>query len=359
VAHDFNNVLAGIVGYGEMAQDAASPGSDQARHLDRVLQAALRGRALINRILTFSKGGARVSTVFEIEPVVDEVLALLSATLRPGIVIERSLEASSSCIKGDPTQAFEAVMNLCTNALQAMPDGGMLSVQTRRVRIASDRILSHSQLAPGRYIALSVSDQGSGIPPEVMNHLFEPFFTTRRAEAGTGLGLAVVHGVVAEFGGAIDVANGPAKGASFTLYLPESAERISKDTLAREADAPGRGQRVAVVDDDPELVGLELEMLSGLGYAPGGFIDASAVLEAIRAGAVYAAILTDEAMPNMTGIQLAEALREMGSNVPVLLVSGYGGALLAERAAAAGVHRVLTKPLQGSDLARALNEVLG
>ena len=358
VAHDFNNVLAGIVGYGELAQDASMPGSDQARHIDRMLQAALRGKALIDRILTFSRGGGRVFAVFDLQSVVEEVLTLLTATLRPGIVIERSLEAPAAHVKGDPTQAFEAVMNLCTNALQAMPAGGMLSVQTRRVRIGSDRILSHSQLVSGDYIALSVSDQGGGIAPEVMNRLFEPFFTTRAAQSGTGLGLAVVHGVVAGLGGAIDVEGGPAGGACFTLYLPESAERLSGSAHRKHAVASGRGQRVAVVDDDPDLVGLSLEMISRLGYAPEGFIDAVAMLHAIRAGTAYEAVLTDEVMPWMTGIQLTEAMRRMGSRIPVLLVSGHGGALLAERAASAGVDRVLTKPLQRSDLARALNEVL-
>jgi signal transduction histidine kinase len=358
VAHDFNNVLAGIVGYGELAQDAARPGSDQARHIDRLLQAAFRGKALIDRILTFSRGGARVSAVFDLQAVVEEVLALLSATLRPGIVIERSLEAPGGRVKGDPTQAFEAIMNLCTNALQAMPGGGMLSVRTRRVRVESARILSHSQLAAGDYIALSVADQGGGIAPEVMNRLFEPFFTTRAAQSGTGLGLAVVHGVVAGLGGAIDVEGRHAGGARFTLYLPQSAERLSGSAHRQDSVAPGRGQRVAVVDDEPELVGLGIEMIARLGYAPEGFIDAAAVLDAIRAGTAYEAVLTDEAMPRMTGIELTEAMREMGVRIPVLLVSGHGGALLAERAAAAGVRRVLAKPLQRRDLARALNEVL-
>ena len=358
VAHDFNNVLAGIVGHGELAQDAATPGSEQARHLDRVLLAALRGKALIDRILTFSRGGARVSAVFDLESVVREVLTLLSATLRPGIVIERSLEAPAANVKGDPTQAFEAVMNLCTNALQAMPAGGMLSVRTRRVPVGSDRILSHSQLVAGEYVALSVSDQGAGIAPEVMNRLFEPFFTTRVAQSGTGLGLAVVHGVVAGLGGAIDVESVRGRGACFTIYLPVSAERVSASAHRQVAAVSGRGQRVAVVDDDPELVGLNVEMMSRMGYSPDGFIDAAALLDAIRAGAAYEAVVTDEAMPGMTGIQLTAAMRQMGSRVPVLLVSGHGGTSLAERAASAGVHRVLAKPLQRSELIRALNEVL-
>jgi signal transduction histidine kinase len=359
VAHDFNNVLAAIVGFGEMAQDAAPHGSDQARHLDKALQAALRGKALVERILAFSRGGARASTVFELQPVVEEVLTLLSASLRPGVVLERALEAHRARLRGDPTQAFEAVMNLCTNAMQAMPRGGMLSVQLERVHVAAPRVLSHSPLVAGDYLALTVADQGEGITAAVMERLFEPFFTTRGAQSGTGLGLAVVHGVVAEFGGAIDVQSTPGHGARFTLYLPECTDALGALGPLQGATAQGDGQRLLVVDDEPELVGLALEMLQGLGYEPEGYIDSTAALQALRERPQrFAAVITDEVMPELSGTQLTQTLRTFAPFVPVLLVSGYGGALLAQRAAAAGVTRVLAKPLQRADLSRALAELL-
>jgi len=359
VAHDFNNVLAGIVGYGEMAQDAAEPGSDQARHLDKVLQAALRGKALVERILAFSRGGARAATVFELQPIVEEALTLLSASLRPGVLLECVLEAPAARLRGDPTQAFEVVMNLCTNAMQAMPDGGMLSVRLQREHAAAARVLSHSPLPAGDYLALTVEDQGGGITPGVMEHLFEPFFTTRAAQSGTGLGLAVVHGAVAEFGGAIDVSSSPGQGARFTLFLPECGDALSAAPALPAAAVQGAGQRVLVVDDEPELVGLALEMLRGLGYEAEGTIDSTAALQALREHPRrFAAVITDEVMPDMTGTQLTRALRTFAPDVAVLLVTGYGGALLAQRAAAAGVTRVLAKPLQRPDLARALAELL-
>lgn len=366
VAHDFNNVLASIVGFGEMAQDDAPPGSDQARQLGKVLQAAMRGKALVERILAFSRGGARSSAVFELEPVVEEVLTLLSASLRPGVVLERALEAPAARLRGDATQAFEAVMNLCTNAMQAMqsmPQGGMLSVQLQREAVTAQRVLSHSALAPGDYLALSVTDQGEGIRPEVMEHLFEPFFTTRSAQTGTntgtGLGLAVVHGVVAEFGGAIDVQSQPGQGARFTLYLPECSDALGAPEPEPALPRPGTGQRLLVIDDEPELVGLALEMLRGLGYAPEGYIDAAAALQALRQRpGQFAAVITDEVMPELSGTGLTQALRAFEPHLPVLLISGYGGGLLAQRAAAAGVSRVLAKPLQRADLARALADLL-
>ena len=238
VAHDFNNVLAGIVGFAEMAQDAAVPGSDQARHLAKTLQAAARGKALVERVLSFSRGAAKVSTVFELEPVVEEVLTLLSASLRAGVVLERAFEAPGACVRGDPTQAFEAVLNLCTNAMEAMPGEGLLSVRLETRHVNERRVLSHTQLPAGDFVVLSVSDQGCGISPDVMERLFEPFFTTRAAQSGTGLGLAVVFGVVAELGGAIDVRSRPGQGAVFIVYLP-----LCQDTATpapRQSPSPGR-----------------------------------------------------------------------------------------------------------------------
>ena len=359
VAHDFNNVLAAIVGFGEMAQDAAPSGSDQARQIDRVLQAAQRGKALIERILAFSRGGAHVSLVFELEPVLVEVLDLLAATLRANVVLERQLDAPETRLRGDPTQTFEAVMNLCTNAMQAMPSGGMLSVRLEHQTMLEPRVLSHSQLGVGRYAVLTVSDQGQGITAEVMEHLFEPFFTTRSAESGTGLGLAVVHGVVTEFWGAIDVHSQVGKGSTFTLYFPECTAPLDPALMPALPAPAGRGQTVLVLDDEPTLVALMEEMLTGLGYQAVGYsdpIDALQVL--IDNPQQFAAVITDEVMPGLTGTQLTQKLIQafgsQGPHLPVLLVSGYGGALLAQRAVDAGVSRVLAKPLRRADLANAL-----
>ncbi|MDE2398704.1 MAG: response regulator [Burkholderiales bacterium] len=357
VAHDFNNVLAALLGHGEIARDAAAPGSLAARHLDSLLQAALRGKGLVERILAFGRGGARRSSVFELQPVVEEVLKLLAASLQPGIVIEQRLAAPGARVRGDPTQVFQAVMNLCLNGLQAMPAGGSLVVELARRRNTAAQVLSHARLEPGEWLALAVSDQGAGITPEVMERLFEPFFSTR--SGGTGLGLAVVHGVVAEFGGAIDAASPGGGGARFTLYLPECGDALTPEAAPRERLPGGQGQTVMVVDDDPRLVALTEEMLAGLGYEPLGFADAQEALAALRAEPQrFDAVLSDEIMPGLAGTELAQAAREFAPGLPVLLQSGYGGARLAQRASAAGVARVLVKPLERAELARALAELL-
>jgi CheY-like chemotaxis protein len=346
-----------------MAQDAAPPGSDQARQLDRVLQAAQRGKALIERILAFSHGGAHVSLVFELEPVLTEVLDLLAATLRANVVIERQLDAPETRLRGDPTQAFEVVMNLCTNAMQAMPAGGMLSVRLEHQTMLEPRVLSHSQLGIGRYAVLTVSDQGQGITQEVMEHLFEPFFTTRSAESGTGLGLAVVHGVVTEFGGAIDVHSQVEKGSTFSLYFPECTDPVDPVAMPAAPAPAGRGQTVLVVDDEPTLVALMEEMLKDLGYQAVGYTDPIDALQVLLDNPLqFAALITDEVMPGLTGTQLTQKLKQafglQGPHLPVLLVSGYGGALLAQRAVDAGVSKVLAKPLRRADLANALAALL-
>ena len=360
VAHDFNNILAAILGFVEMAQDAAAPASNQARHLDKVLQAALRGKALAERILIFSRGGGRSMTVFALEPVVEEVLTLLAASLRPNVTLERRLEAPNARLRGDPTQAFEALMNLCTNAMQAMAEhGGTVCIRLKRVHVAVANVLSHSQLAPGNYLLLSVSDQGAGISSEVMERLFEPFFTTRTTPSGTGLGLAIVHGVVAEFGGAIDVQSTLGHGSCFSLYFPECTEALSVATTPGSTAMEGAGQCLMVVDDDATLVSLVEETLKGLGYESVGFSEPVVALEAFRHDPRrFAAVITDEVMPGLCGTQFTKALRLVAPNMPVLLLSGFGGALLASRACAAGVTRVLAKPLQRAELARVLNEIL-
>lgn len=360
VAHDFNNVLAALLGHAEIARDRATADSEVARRLDLVLQAGERAKALVERILSFGRGGAQASEVFALTPVVEQVLQLMAASLPPGVVIEPQLGAPHGRLRGDPTQAFEAVMNLCTNALQAMPHGGRLRITLTFEQVGQPRVLSHSQIARGDYLVLSVADTGEGIDAQALEHLFEPFFTTRAAQRGTGLGLAVVHGVVAELRGGIDVQSQRGAGARFSLFLPASHEPLP--VAAEGAAGPGPTAPdlpVLVLDDDASLVELTCEMLSGLGYASEGCTDPADALRRLTAQPLrHALLITDEVMPGLTGTALAGALRTAGVAVPVVLVSGYGGAQLAERAHHAGIIRVLAKPLRRAELERVLAELM-
>ncbi|MGM9487543.1 ATP-binding protein [Ideonella sp. YS5] len=362
VAHDFNNILAAVLGYGEMAREGAAAGSPLARQLDQVIAAALRGKGVVERILAFSRGTSRPSAVFALEPVVEQTLSLLAATLPAGVHIERQLQAPGACVRGDPAALFEAVMNLCTNARLAMPAQGVLGVRTQRRLLTEPRELSHGSVAAGRWVVLEVSDTGEGMSPVTMERLFEPFFTTR-GQLGTGLGLAVVHGVVQDMGGAIDVQSRPRAGSRFSLWLPDVPASPTVDAVPAPAtgEAPqGAGQAVLVVDDEAALVALAEESLAELGYEPVGFTDAEAALAEVTAQpGRFDLVLTDEVMPGMNGTTFAARLRTLRPDLPVLLMSGFGGAQLQQRAAAAGVRQVLAKPLERTHLARAIAAALG
>lgn len=366
VAHDFNNVLGAIVGYGEMAQEKTVPGSAQARQLERLMGAAARGRALTERILTFSRGGARRAVVFALQPVVEEVLEHVRALPHAaGIVVEDALLARNLAVRGDPLQAYQAILNLCANAMQAMPQGGALRVALVHEHIDTPQVLSHSQLTEGDWLKLTVSDQGRGIDPVSMDHLFEPFYTTRAGEGGSGLGLAVVHGAVVEFGGAIDVQSHPGEGAVFALWFPQcvtEGDTVPLQHAFPESPAEGHGRQVMVLDDEPELVRLVGRSLQALGFVPALETDPVHALERLRARPEdFAALLTDERMPGMNGTELVQQLRADDgplAQLPVLLLSGHGGPLLAERARQLGIAHVLRKPVQRGDLERVMAIVL-
>ena len=362
VAHDFNNILAAVIGYGELARASAAEGSGQARQLDQVMQAGLRGKALVERILSFSRSTPRPHTIFRLQPVIDEVLQLLAASLPAKLELDRRLNAPDAAISGDATMVYEAAMNLCTNAIQAMQataEGGKLVVELAIVHQELPLALFEQSLAPGRYACLSVADSGPGIAPEVKARLFEPFFTTKGPHKGTGLGLAVVHGVMHDLGGAIDVQSELGRGTRFALYFP-CVDDVAQDAPTLDPAAPqGEGQTVLVVDDEAALVELAEELLAGLGYEPVGFASSVQALAEFKADPDrFDLVITDEVMPDMTGTVLATALHELRPGLPIVLASGYGGPQLEARAAAAGITVLVKKPLVRAELAQAIARAL-
>jgi PAS domain S-box-containing protein len=359
IAHDFNNILGAILGYGELAQQQSAPGSALRRYLDNVLHAAERARLLVDRILGFSRSGLGERVPVHVQAVTEETLELLAASLPAGIRLEQKLLAGGAAVTGDPTQLHQVVMNLCTNALHAMAHGGVLQVSLERIALSEPRTLSRGSVSPGPHLRLTVSDTGSGIAPQVLERMFDPFFTTKGVGEGTGLGLSVVHGIVADLGGAIAVTTEAGHGTTFEIWLPISGEAgDSPDEEAHELPR-GSGAVVMIVDDEPALVSLGEEMLAELGYEPVGFTSSAAALDALRAQPRrFDLVLTDEAMPDLTGTEFARQIRQLSPAVPIILVSGYGGAQLAQRAAAIGINEVLRKPLQRRDLAESMARVL-
>jgi PAS domain S-box-containing protein len=359
IAHDFNNILGAILGYGELAQQHSAEGSALRRYLDNVLHAAGRAKSLVDRILGFSRSGLAERAPVHIQSVTEETLELLAASLPAGIRLDQKLVAGNVAVTGDATQLHQVVMNLCTNALHAMARGGVLSVVLDCTELSERRLLSRGTLTPGPYVRLAVSDTGSGIPPEVIHRMFDPFFTTKGVGEGTGLGLSVVHGIVADLGGAIEVTTKAGEGTTFEIWLPVTGETGVSAVEAAHQLPRGRGETVMIVDDEPALVALAEEMLAELGYDPVGFSSSSAALRAFRAAPQrFDLLLTDEAMPDLIGTELARELRRVAPAVPIVLMSGYGGTQLAQQAAAIGIDEMLRKPLQRRDLAESLARVL-
>jgi PAS domain S-box-containing protein len=354
IAHDFNNILGAILGYGEMALRAAPKGSRLERDLDSIIVAGERGRALVDRILAFSRSGVGERVPVHVEKVVREALDLVSAKLPPNITLQAMLRAGPSAILGDATQVHQVLMNLATNAVQAMPGGGTLRVSLEVSRVDAARVPAIGVLtADSEYLVLRVADSGTGIAPDILERIFDPFFTTKEVGTGTGLGLSLVHGIVAELCGAIDVASTPGAGSTFTVYLPRSGETVDAPQGEDPEMPRGGGQRVLVVDDEEPLVRLATRTLEELGYAPVGFTSSSAALAAFRADPQrFDALITDERMPGMSGSALIREVRGLRSSMPVVLMSGY------LRATSGKADEVLQKPLSARDLAASLARVL-
>jgi CheY-like chemotaxis protein len=274
-------------------------------------------------------------------------------------VLHTTLPEEALCVVGDATQLHQITMNLCTNAIHAMGEQGVLKVELGAVEVPADRTLPHGVLHAGSYARLRVRDTGMGMDEATVAKVFEPFFTTKEVGKGTGLGLSLVYGIVTDSGGAIEVESRPGAGSTFTIYLPRVESPVP---AADEASAPaerGQGERVLIVDDEDALVAVTTEVLKRLGYEPESCADGARALAAFQAApARFDAVVTDEVMPGLSGTELAAALRRIRPGLPILLVSGYIGPKISERAADAGVDEILRKPLQSRELAAALSRVL-
>ena len=362
IAHDFNNLLGAILGYGEMALRNARAGSRLRRDIENIMIAGERGHALVERILAFSRSGVGEQVALHVEEVVRETLALFAAKLPRHIVIEQRLHAGGAAVMGDSTQIHQVLMNLLTNAVQAMPSGGTLRVSLERIHFQAPRVVTTGSIAAREYVAMDVSDSGSGIPAEIFEKIFDPFFSTKEVGVGTGLGLSLVHGIVTGLGGAIDVATTVGKGSVFKVYLPV-ADDVAVPTkprkrVERKTTRTGQG-RVMVIDDEEALVKLVSETLTESGYSAVGFTSSAKAIAAFVADpGQFDAVITDESMPGASGSELIRKMRGLRPTIPILLVSGYLSAAVIERAREAGATEVLKKPISARQLQMAIEHVL-
>jgi PAS domain S-box-containing protein len=359
IAHDFNGVLAGVYAYGEMLVEEAPAGSPLKRYAQNVLTAASRGRELVEQILTYSRSQHVKREPVDIAHVVAEALELVRGSIPMGIRLGANGSQSTLVVTGDATRLHQVVMNLCSNAIQAMGGDGSLYVALEAENLPAERALSHGTLQPGRYVRLSVKDNGSGMDEATLSRIFEPFFTTKEAGQGTGLGLSLVYAIVTDSGGAIDVKSAPEQGSTFTIYLPHSPVTLITAETATSASLRGRGERVLLIDDEAPVLAAIAEVLSRLGYEVVSFSDSHAALAAFVATPErFDVVVTDETMPGLTGTELARTIRSHRPDLPIVLVSGYTGAIPTQQAFAIGVSELLSKPIQSHEMASTLARVL-
>jgi signal transduction histidine kinase/CheY-like chemotaxis protein len=359
IAHDFNNILAAILGYTELAIDGMSPQTVQHEYLQEVLTAGKRARDLVQQILTFSRQTKHQRHPVYLHQLIQETLVILRASLPATITIQQHLDDQLGPVMVDATQMHQVLMNLCTNAEYAMREtGGLLDVRLEAVTLGPNAAALHPDLHPGRYVRLVVHDSGHGITAEVQERIFEPFFTTKEVGEGTGMGLAVAHGIVANHGGVITVDSSSGHGTTFTVYLPHTTTPVPPSQPPAAPPFHGQGC-VLLIDDEPPLVRIGHDMLVSLGYDVVACTSAQEALAVFQADADrFALVITDQTMPVMTGVTLTHELRHTRPDIPIILCTGYSHVVNAETAAAQGIDAFLLKPIALYDLAQTVHQVL-
>ncbi|MEW5774632.1 MAG: ATP-binding protein [Thermodesulfobacteriota bacterium] len=354
IAHDFNNILGVIMGYTEMNLDEAPAGSSLERRSQEVLLAGRRARDLIAQILAFSRREEAERKPLRLAPVVKEAARMLRASLPSSVRMELALAAESDTVLANLTQVHQVLMNLCTNAAQAMgAEGGRLRIGLAEVEPPAEAA------AGGSWLALTVQDEGPGVPEGIRERIFDPFFTTKRPGEGTGMGLAMAHGIVEAHGGEIRVDSPPEGGARFTVLLPLAGEPAAEACPAEAPAVPGKG-RVLVVDDEPALARALAEMLEGLGYSARAEISSEAALAAFAADpGAFDLLLTDLVMPGLSGLRLAAEVRRKRPGLPIVLCSGRADTLTEADLAGLGLGAVVQKPVLKRELAAAMAAALG
>lgn len=360
IAHDFNNILAAILGYTELSLYDAPQGSRMQRHLTEVLAAGKRARDLVQQILAFSRKRPPERQPLRLHLLLNEVLRMLRASLPSTIVIQPSLSPDAGTAMVDPTQIQQVLMNLCTNAEHAMRDtGGVIEVQLDAVDVSPAFATAHTPLLPGPHVRIQVKDTGHGIPAEILGRIFDPFFTTKAVGEGTGLGLAVVDGIVANHGGAIVVHSMPGQGTTVSLYLPQIDDAMAPQDIPAEPPLPSGSGRILLVDDEATLAHMTAELLTRLGYTTTVYTSSLEALEAFRATPQqFDLVITDQTMPHLTGEKLAQELRRIRPEVPIILCTGFSHAMTPHKAQSQGLNAFLSKPLELRDLAEAIRTVL-
>jgi signal transduction histidine kinase/ActR/RegA family two-component response regulator len=360
IAHDFNNILFPIVGYTELTMDDVPEDSQARQNLEEILKAANRAKELIQQILAFSRQNCQERKSLKVQYLIKEALKLLRATIPASVEIICNVDEDCGPIMGDPTQIHQVIMNLCTNAYQAMQaSGGRLEVSLHEIDISYKETMQRGGMKPGNHLQLTVKDTGHGMEPAVMERVFEPYYTTKEQGKGTGLGLSVIHGIVKNHGGDISVNSQPGKGSTFNVYLPiidaidVAAEQVESLTATKGKE------RILLIDDEEQIIDIEQQILERLGYKVTPKTDSEEALQEFAAQPdQFDLVITDMTMPKMTGDQLARKMIDIKPKIPVILCTGFNEAITEEKALSIGIDRFIMKPIVKDKLASTIRSVL-
>jgi len=358
IAHDFNNILSAVIGYAEIALEDVTEDTLLKKNLKEVLKAGERARELVNQILAFSRHSEETLQPLKVKIILKEALKLLRASLPSTIEIVQNIE-SDGCVLASPTQIHQILMNLCTNAGHAMQArGGRLNVSLTDVELDSRFTSQNPGASPGPYLKLTVSDTGHGIPQEVLDRIFDPFFTTKGIGEGTGMGLAVVHGIITNYGGIIQIESKADKGTTFDIFIP-IIEKETDIQAAEQSSVPHGSERILFVDDEEIMVDVGRQMLERLGYrvtVKSSSVEALSLFKARRDA--FDLVITDMTMPILTGDRLAVKLMAIRPDIPVILCTGYSAQVSEEKAKSLGIKAFVMKPLVRISLAKTIRSVL-
>jgi PAS domain S-box-containing protein len=361
IAHDFNNVIFAITGFTELAMLDMPPDSRARSNLERVMEAARRSGDMVKQILAFSRHGETEITTLDLSPLLKEALKFLRGAIPSTIEINQKIEPDLGKILGDPTQIHQVLMNLCVNASHAIKDGkGIISVELAEVELDADFTGKNPPLVPGKHLRLTVADTGSGIPLEIVEKIFDPYFTTKEAGKGTGLGLSVVHGIVQKHNGAITLNSEPGTGSTFDVFLPviENEQPRAKEDTQTNIDLTGK-EHVLIVDDDYQLLEMYERQLKRLGYEVTCSSNPEEALELFqRDPRRFDLVITDLTMPKMTGIELAKELSSIRPGIPIILCSGVSQVVSDSESKLAGIQTVIYKPIRRQKIAQTIRNAM-
>ena len=359
IAHDFNNILGAILGYAELTRMRCEEGSNLERYVSQIFKAGNRAKELVRQILWFSRQGVSDKGPVDFSRVANEVLKLIKVSLPSNVELFINIPPDRPPVFANEIQVHQIVMNLCTNSFHAMKgSGGVLDVSITEASILEQDVKNHPGLNTGKYIKLTISDNGCGISHDVIDRIFEPYFTTKSVGEGTGFGLSTVHGIVKDHGGDIKVYSEVGVGTTFNILLPvaDTESNVATDKLEM---LPTGNESVLLVDDEMALIDLGRDFLESLGYQVETRESAIDAIEAFRSNSQkYDLIISDITMPRMTGDELAQQVKAIRPEIPIILCSGFSNRIHEQTMQSIGINLILMKPVSYADLAYAVRQAL-